>query len=162
MRQAIKALNVKEPPSPFYAILLMDGDSLGALLLDRDHQLKIPKALEHFTHNVPDIVDQHNGFLIYAGGDDVLALLPLEDALRCAAVVRQCYVDAFAAQNLESTISAALEYAHVKMPLTRILGDSHKLLDEVAKEQPFQGDFTSKIALFSNHRIDIFHYEHRI
>jgi len=29
-------------------------------------------------------------------------------------------------------------------------------------DQPFQGDFTSKIALFSNHRIDIFHYEHRI
>ena len=134
MKQAIKALNVKEPPSPFYAILLMDGDSLGALLRDRDHQLKIPKALEHFTHNVPDIVYRHNGFLIYAGGDDVLALLPLEDALQCAAVARQCYVDAFVAQNLESTISAAVEYAHVKMPLTRILGDAHELLDVVAKD----------------------------
>lgn len=102
MKQAIKALHLKEPPSPFYAILLMDGD---------------------------------RGFLIYAGGDDVLALLPLEDALQCAAAVRQCYLGAFAAQNLQSTISAAVEYAHVKMPLTRILGDAHQLLDEVAKEQ---------------------------
>lgn len=133
MKQAIKALNLKEPPSPFYAILLMDGDRLGELL--RKSGSAVSKALDRFTGKVPHIVDRHNGFLIYAGGDDVLALLPLEDALQCAAVVRQCYLDAFAAQNLESTISAAVEYAHVKMPLTRILGDSHKLLDEVAKEQ---------------------------
>ncbi|TVR63994.1 MAG: type III-B CRISPR-associated protein Cas10/Cmr2 [Candidatus Competibacteraceae bacterium] len=133
MKQAIKALNLKEHPSPFYAILLMDGDSLGELL--RKSGVAVSKALEIFTDQVPDIVDRHNGFLIYAGGDDVLALLPLEDALQCAAAIRQCYRDAFAAQNLESTISAAVEYAHVKMPLTRILRDAHQLLDEVAKEQ---------------------------
>lgn len=133
MKQAIKALNLKEPPSPFYAILLMDGDRLGELL--RASGSTVSKALDRFTGKVPHIVDQHNGFLIYAGGDDVLALLPLEDALQCAAVVRQCYLDAFAAHNLESTISAAVEYAHVKLPLTRILGDAHQLLDEVAKEQ---------------------------
>ncbi|MBK8755468.1 MAG: transposase [Candidatus Competibacteraceae bacterium] len=28
--------------------------------------------------------------------------------------------------------------------------------------QPFQGDFMSKMALFFNHRINIFCYEHRI
>ena len=133
MKQAIKALHLKEPPSPFYAILLMDGDRLGELL--RASGSAVSKALDRFTGKVPHIVDQHNGFLIYAGGDDVLALLPLEDALQCAAAVRQCYLDAFAAHNLESTISAAVEYAHVKLPLTRILGDAHQLLDEVAKEQ---------------------------
>ncbi len=133
MKKVINALQIKEPPSPFYAILLMDGDSLGELL--RKSGSAVSQALETFTREVPNLVDQHNGFLIYAGGDDVLALLPLEDALQCAAAVRQGYLDAFAAQNLESTISAAVEYAHVKMPLTRILGDAHKLLDEVAKEQ---------------------------
>ena len=135
MKKALKALQRQESPTPFYAILLMDGDSLGALLRNQDHQLKIPKALEHFTRAVPDIVDRYNGFLIYAGGDDVLALLPLENALQCAATVRQVYLDAFGAQGLQSTISAAVEYAHVKMPLTRILGDAHKLLDEVAKDE---------------------------
>jgi CRISPR-associated protein Cmr2 len=133
MKKAIKALRIKESPSPFYAILLMDGDSLGELL--RASGSAVSKALEIFTEQVSDIVDRHNGFLIYAGGDDVLALLPLEDALQCAAAVRQVYLDAFAAQNLASTISAAVEYAHVKIPLTRILGDAHQLLDEVAKEQ---------------------------
>ncbi len=133
MKWAIKALQIKEPPSPFYAILLMDGDSLGELL--RQSGTAVSTALDQFTKEVPDLVDHHNGFLIYAGGDDVLALLPLEDALQCAAEIRQCYRNAFAAQKLESTISAAVEYAHVKMPLTRILRDAHQLLDEIAKEQ---------------------------
>ena len=133
MKKALKALQRQETPSPFYAILLMDGDSLGELL--RKSGAAVSKALDRFTGKVPDIVDMHNGFLIYAGGDDVLALLPLEDALQCAAAVRQIYLDAFGTQGLQSTISAAIEYAHVKMPLTRILGDAHHLLDEVAKEQ---------------------------
>lgn len=132
-KQAIKALTLKEPPAPFYAILLMDGDSLGELL--RKSGSAVSDALDRFTRQIPDIVDRHNGFLIYAGGDDVLALLPLEDALECAAEVRQCYLDAFTAHGLSSTISAAVEYAHVKMPLTRILGDVHHLLDDLAKEE---------------------------
>ena len=133
MQQAMKALNQQEPPSPFYAILLMDGDSLGELL--RQSGTAVSIALDQFTRKVPDIVYSHNGFLIYAGGDDVLALLPLEDALQCAADIRQCYFNAFAIQGLPSTISAAVEYAHVKMPLTRILRDAHSLLDEIAKEE---------------------------
>jgi CRISPR-associated protein Cmr2 len=135
MKAAMKGLN-QEAPSPFYAILLMDGDSLGELL--RKSGSAVSDALDRFTRQVPDIVDRHNGFLIYAGGDDVLALLPLEDALACAAVVRQCYLDAFktafGAGQSPSTISAAVEYAHVKLPLTRILGDAHELLDAVAKD----------------------------
>ena len=92
MKAVMKGRN-QETPSPFYAILLMDGDSLGELL--RKSGSAVSDALDRFTRQVPDIVDRHNGFLIYAGGDDVLALLPLEDALACAAAVRQCYLDAF-------------------------------------------------------------------
>ena len=132
IKKAIKALKLNGFPAPFYAILLMDGDSLGELL--RKSGSAVSNALDRFTKQVPKIVCQHNGFLIYAGGDDVLALLPLEDALQCAADIRQCYLDAFKTQGLSSTISAAIEYAHVKTPLTRILGDAHHLLDDIAKE----------------------------
>lgn len=132
MKDAIKKLAQPTLPAPFYAILLMDGDSLGELL--RESGAKVSNALDCFTKQVPDIVYKRNGFLIYAGGDDVLALLPLEDALQCAADIRQCYLKAFKTQDLPSTISAAIEYAHVKTPLTRILGDAHHLLDDIAKE----------------------------
>ncbi|SDX45518.1 CRISPR-associated protein Cmr2 [Allochromatium warmingii] len=143
-RTAVKAVKqlIKEQqhgePSPFYAILLMDGDSLGKLLQsDLNAPPKISQALNAFTACVPELVDQHHGFLIYAGGDDVLALLPLDDALGCAAAIRVAYLAAFKqafGKDGCSTISAAVTFAHVKIPLTRVLRDSHHLLDNLAKE----------------------------
>lgn len=122
------------PLSPFYTVLLMDGDSLGAHMSLKANQQPISQALEQFTGGVPEIVEDHNGFLIYAGGDDVLAILPLEDALDCAAAVRRHYLASFKASGIPTTISAAIEYAHVKMPLGKVLHDAHDLLDHVAKD----------------------------
>lgn len=121
-------------PSPFYAILLMDGDSLGSHMGNKDNQRPISDALNAFTAAVPAVVERHNGLLIYAGGDDVLAVLPVEDALGCAAAVRELYLKSFKASKIPTTISAAIEFAHVKMPLGKVLGDAHKLLDDVAKD----------------------------
>lgn len=45
----------------------------------------ISEALANFAlHVVPPIIAKHQGVLIYAGGDDVLALLPTTTALACA------------------------------------------------------------------------------
>lgn len=127
--------SLDEPLSPFYAVLLMDGDSLGVHMSDTTKQKPISEALNAFTEWVPQVVEQHNGFLIYAGGDDVLALLPLEDAIPCAAAVRTAYLDAFKPHPaITTSISAAIEYAHVRLPLTKVLSDAHHLLDEVAKD----------------------------
>lgn len=122
------------PLSPFYAIVLMDGDSLGSHMTDPAKQKPISDALNHFTQGVPALVERHNGFLIYAGGDDVLALLPVEDALPCAAAVRQCYLESFRASKIPTTISAAVNFVHVKTPLGKALANSHALLDDVAKD----------------------------
>lgn len=141
LRRALGAFCKAHPeldaaPSPYYAILLMDGDSLGEHMSDVSKQQAISKGLEAFTTGVPGIVDEHNGCLIYAGGDDVLAILPLEDALRCAARVRQRYLACFDAQEpkISTTISAAVAFAHVKTPLGMVLADLHPLLDDVAKD----------------------------
>jgi len=76
--EGLKALNenVGEPASPYYALLLMDGDRLGKLLGQYDAN-GISQALSTFTGNVTGIVESNNGFTIYAGGDDVLAILPI-------------------------------------------------------------------------------------
>ena len=60
-------------PSPFYAILLMDGDSLGSQMSDQTSNLALVMR-SMILRGVQPIVEDHNGFLIYAGGDDVLAL----------------------------------------------------------------------------------------
>ena len=126
-------------PSPYYAILLMDGDSLGKQMSHEARQLIISKALDNFTQQAQEIVRNNDGFLIYAGGDDVLALLSLDDAIKTANQLRIAYADCFAqASNNEtkvhSTLSGAINYCHIGMPLTQVLMDSHDLLDNIAKD----------------------------
>lgn len=121
--------------SPFYAVLAMDGDRLGSNLRDPAKQPIIAEKLAKFTRNAQTIVYQNNGFLIYAGGDDVLAILPLEDAMNCAKALRDDYHNCFSGTSIHTSLSGAIEYAHIKMPLTKVLQDAHELLDDVAKEQ---------------------------
>ena len=138
VKQALKSLRKSvdniEPVSPFYAVLMMDGDSLGSQMSDANKQEKISKGLEVFTSGVQKIVEDYSGFLIYAGGDDVLAILPLEFALKCANELRTHYMGSFD-KEITTTLSGAIEYAHIKMPLGKVLGDAHHLLDDIAKNQ---------------------------
>lgn len=147
VRKALKTVNDSaqiEPVSPFYAILLMDGDSLGSHMSNSDLHYSITQGLADFTNGVPAIVKRHSGFLIYAGGDDVLAILPLEDSIPCAAALRDHYLTCFDGTGkpedkekrlpIPTTLSGAIEFAHIKTPLTSVLKDAHHLLDEVAKD----------------------------
>ncbi|MFV2068756.1 MAG: type III-B CRISPR-associated protein Cas10/Cmr2 [Pirellulales bacterium] len=52
----------------------------------------ISEALANFAlHVVPSVVRRHHGTLVYAGGDDVLALLPCATALSCAWELRLAF-----------------------------------------------------------------------
>ena len=74
-------------PYPYYAILLADGDHMGRVVDQQkrvnDHRA-ISRQLAGFAGRVRRIVEKHDGSLVYSGGDDVLALLPLHTALACA------------------------------------------------------------------------------
>ena len=54
--------------------------------------LQFSEALANFgLHAVRRIVESFNGRLIYAGGDDVLAMLPAETAISCACALRLAF-----------------------------------------------------------------------
>jgi CRISPR-associated protein Cmr2 len=117
-------------PSPYYAVLFMDGDAMGKWLSGAHERLPtfaellhsqvrqklaqepnwktaletrrlmspslhaaISEALANFAlSGVPYVVEQlHAGRIVYAGGDDVLALLPLADALPAARKLRALF-----------------------------------------------------------------------
>jgi hypothetical protein len=60
--------------------------------------LQFSEALSNFAlHCAKPIVEAFQGRLIYAGGDDVLAMLPANRALKCAAALR----DAFQGRSVE-------------------------------------------------------------
>ncbi|HLI12406.1 MAG TPA: type III-B CRISPR-associated protein Cas10/Cmr2 [Alphaproteobacteria bacterium] len=134
LRKAYSCLKDKiGGPSPFYALLIMDGDSVGRLL--REREVATTNGLAKFSSQVDGIIrdKKHNGNTIYAGGDDVLALLPLEGALPAALALRQAYRGAFA-EFPTATISAALVFAHFHVPLRHVIREAHRQLNDVAKD----------------------------
>ncbi|MFT0213946.1 type III-B CRISPR-associated protein Cas10/Cmr2 [Pseudomonas sp. F1_0610] len=139
--KASAGTNLTSEPSPYYAILLMDGDQLGKHMGDVSKQKVISAALNSFTNHAGDIVRQHNGFLVYAGGDDVLAILPLEGALDAARDLRENYIKCFKKSSMkydcvvDSTLSGAIQFTHIRIPLTHVLSNAHELLDQVAKDK---------------------------
>lgn len=120
-------------PSSFYAMILADGDRLGRLV-GRLGGETVGRALAAFTSSVPSVVRNDDGVTVYAGGDDVLAMLPVRKALQCAASLAECYRSAFPDTEAEATLSAAVVFAHVRLPLRAVLDEAHRLLDAVAKD----------------------------
>lgn len=146
--QALATLQekVKCKASPYYAILLMDGDRLGKKLQDaKEKSPVISEALALFTRGVPACISEHDGVTVYAGGDDVLAILPLTKAIDAAVAVKKLYLEAFNSVDLDEciastcTISAGIAFAHFAQPFTDVLREAHWLLDGVAKN-PGHGD----------------------
>ncbi|HVC96167.1 MAG TPA: type III-B CRISPR-associated protein Cas10/Cmr2 [Pirellulales bacterium] len=87
----------------------------------------ISQALANFALRfVPEIIKKHLGTLIYAGGDDVLALLPTASALACARELSAAFgkgwkADRTGRQRLlmghRATLSAGLAVVHYKEDL---------------------------------------------
>ena len=119
-------------PPTFYALLLADGDRLGRLVGELGGQ-PVSRALSTFTGRVREIVREHDGVTVYAGGDDVMAMLPAPAALACADSLAVAYRSAFGGRP-GATLSAAVTYAHVRLPLGSVLHEAHRLLDDVAKD----------------------------
>lgn len=74
-------------PLPYLAVLVADGDRMGkalAQLSSPEQHRAFSATLARFAEEAERIVAQHQGVLVYAGGDDVLAFLPVDKCLECA------------------------------------------------------------------------------
>lgn len=119
----------------YFAVLHMDGDRMGIRLSQftnlKDHQ-EFSRTLAKFADQiVPDIIREYGGQtaqFIYAGGDDVLALLPLSHALRCADELRK----AFTALT-DCTASAGIAITPYDFPLDAALEIAREA-EEMAKD----------------------------
>ena len=129
LREAVPDLGL---PAGYFALLRMDGDDVGKLL-DTLGADKVSPALAAFSKDVPGIVKKENGVLVYAGGDDLLALFPIEDALQAALELRGAYIGAWR-QGQTQTISAGLVFADHHEPFRTVVDESRRLLEDVAKD----------------------------
>lgn len=94
------------PPS-YVACLVADGDRMG-LAIDGLHSAaahrELARALGAFPAKARRIIEQdHDGITVYAGGDDVLAFVPVCRSVACAEALRSAF---------ETVMADALEGAH--------------------------------------------------
>lgn len=93
LRELLETLGVGAP-DPYYALVQADGDRMGRVLDGAQTTTALTgvgEALASFSEAVRGLVRDHDGFTIYAGGDDVLAFVPVGRALDFAAALRAAY-----------------------------------------------------------------------
>lgn len=118
-------------PDHYYAILMIDGDNMGKWFSGAhiENYRDVSSRLATFSkETVPDIVGKSSkGMLIYAGGDDLLAFLPLNEVLDIAEKLRYSFSDDQKGLNHNATSSGGLIISHEKASLKTLLNEARKL-----------------------------------
>ena len=81
-------------PLPYLAVLVADGDRMGELisrLQTPDQNRRFSRTLAAFSGRVAELLRAHAGFAVYAGGDDVLAFVPVDKCLACARALHDAF-----------------------------------------------------------------------
>lgn len=106
-------------PDPYLAVLVADGDRMGETISRIDeieNHRDLSARLAEFAGNVKRIVEDHCGVCVYAGGDDVLAVVPVDKALNCARKLHDDFQ-----KRLEKfggpTLSVGIAIGHFMEPL---------------------------------------------
>lgn len=132
----------------YYAILMMDGDDMGQWFsgdlkskqkrlsgFDEatshlEHYQEVSRRLSRFAKKVvPDLVKKYGSTrnkqlhseLVYAGGDDVLAFVPVDRVLPLAQELREAFSDPTRGLDEGATASIGIVIAHAKDPLYSML-----------------------------------------
>ncbi len=160
-------------PSAYFAIVAADGDEMGKWITGEkwitdpnrasrsitvEYHASLAVALRDFSlHLARTAVEQEtSGKLVYAGGDDVLALLPVEDVLPALRWLRGFFrgvgvpngrytaahgfvtgpaADArrYLVMGPKADISAGVVIAHHSHPLAHAVEEAHRVLKDEAK-----------------------------
>ncbi|XSG75995.1 type III-B CRISPR-associated protein Cas10/Cmr2 [Herpetosiphon llansteffanensis] len=87
----------KQHPNPYYAIIAADGDKMGDLInsiTDPENHRHLSHAVTQFAQEAAKILEEkYQAAVIYAGGDDVLALLPLHTVLKATKKISDLFVE---------------------------------------------------------------------
>ena len=128
-------------PQKYSCVLLGDGDNMGAAIdkiKTKDGFQNFTKELSLYADKVKNIVKENNGCLIYAGGDDVMAFVPMGTALKCADELRLAFAETMApickSQGITTlpTLSVGMAIVHHSEPLSNVL-DYARRAEKIAK-----------------------------
>lgn len=166
----VRATGIR-PPSRYFAVVALDGDQMGDWIGGRKGMPLTPKyhvalavALRNFALRLASIAveSESPAKLIYAGGDDVLALLPVESVISVLRALRAFFRGDMPADGRDAVpsgwsvgngfvtepdgtahlvmgphadFSAAVVFVHHSHPLSHAVEEAHHVLKVYAKER---------------------------
>lgn len=114
-RDTVVRLMGKKEPNPYFGILVADGDQIGdaiASIGSEPAHREFSTNLSRFAETANKCVVEALGHLVYCGGDDVLAFVPVHTALECTARLAQGFHE-----GTGLTLSVGLAIVHYREPL---------------------------------------------
>lgn len=107
--------SARAKPSPYYSIIVLDGDDMGARISacsSAEEHRKFSESIAAFAKEVGTIAKNNYASVIYNGGDDVLAMAPLSTAFKFAKELAAKFKS-----KTGNTASAGIAVTHHLSPL---------------------------------------------
>lgn len=129
----------------YYAVVQADGDNMGKLLesLQSDDEVKeFSKTCLNYTTSAAKMIDEFGGVVIYAGGDDLLFIAPLENAgknmekqnlFQLCNNIADIFRNSFNNYKDSPTLSFGISINYKHFPLYEAVSDALGLLEEAKK-----------------------------
>jgi CRISPR-associated protein Cmr2 len=109
------------PDAPYYALMQADGDSMGEKLkgLTKDQHKDLSRELSVFSRSIHQRLRDLDCMPIFAGGDELLAVLPLHRLREAAWMVRGEFGEVKIGA-VQLTLSAGIAIVHALEPLDEV------------------------------------------
>ena len=130
----------------YYAVVQADGDNIGKLLesfISDEETRAFSKMCLEYTGKAAEMINDFGGMTIYAGGDDLLFISPLQSRtgktlFELCNDINNVFKETFNDLNCENkpTVSFGISVNYKKYPLYEALKDSLYLLTERSKDVP--------------------------
>jgi hypothetical protein len=118
------------PRNGYIAVLAVDGDKMGeraSCCGNPKEYADFGRRLTEFANDVvPGVIGAKGGQVIYAGGDDIVAMLSADGALACARELRAA-LKKQAGEDLD--VSAGIAVGHYMHPLQDLVHEAHAALN---------------------------------
>ncbi|MCC6585128.1 MAG: type III-B CRISPR-associated protein Cas10/Cmr2 [Bryobacterales bacterium] len=138
LRTLVKKLEAANgEPNPYAAVLVADGDFMGKAISKIDSYPKhqdFSRELAAFAAAAEKTVKRHYGSPVFAGGDDVLAFVPVDTAIECADALRDDFEKAMGRWKV--TLSVGIGVGHNLEAMEDLLSYARGAEQAAKKEKP--------------------------
>ncbi|MCS6918576.1 MAG: hypothetical protein NZM28_02270 [Fimbriimonadales bacterium] len=138
LQRALRERGIRPECLTYYAVLLANASSVrGAgrhMATPRQHQA-FSECVAEFARRANAVVCRHEGYPIYCG-DELLALLPANHALRCAETLRQCFESTLAPaapDSAQATLYVSVVLVHIRENLQVALDGARIALQDAQR-----------------------------